>query len=260
MLLVKQVPDLCASCHGELFKKRYVHAPVAAGECLSCHDPHQGDNPRLLKLAGSALCFSCHGDMFAKNAFSHAPVASGDCFACHDPHQSDSPKLLKRAGSDLCFSCHDKALVAGKITHAPVRKGECVSCHAPHGSGNYRMLVKPFPESFYLPYAPEHFSLCFQCHNRDIAEDMRTDTLTNFRNGDRNLHYLHVNKPDKGRSCKVCHEVHSAGMDKLVRSTIPGFGKWDIPLNYTKTETGGTCVVGCHKPKTYDRLQPVRYQ
>jgi hypothetical protein len=26
------------------------------------------------------------------------------------------------------------------------------------------------------------------------------------------------------------------------------------------TENGGTCVVGCHKPKSYDRFRPVTYQ
>ncbi|MDK2793350.1 MAG: hypothetical protein PWQ25_2213, partial [Deferribacteres bacterium] len=34
---------------------------------------------------------------------------------------------------------------------------------------------------------------------------------------------------------------------------------WELPINFTKTKTGGSCVVGCHKPKEYDRLNPVKY-
>jgi predicted CXXCH cytochrome family protein len=260
MLLKEQAPDLCYSCHGGLFKKKHIHPPVAAGDCLACHDPHQADNPALLKQTGIRLCLECHDDKFTKNRYGHAPVMAGDCFDCHEPHQSDYPKLLKKPGSNLCFSCHDKSIAEGKEVHAPVRRGECVACHLPHGSENPRMLVKPYPESFYLPYAPAHFALCFECHNRDIAQDERTDTLTNFRNGDRNLHYVHVNKPDKGRSCKVCHDPHASGMARLIRPRIPGFGKWDIPIDFTRTDTGGTCVVGCHKPKTYDRRNTVRYR
>jgi hypothetical protein len=30
-------------------------------------------------------------------------------------------------------------------------------------------------------------------------------------------------------------------------------------VNYTKTPTGGRCVVGCHKPKEYDRVNPIIY-
>lgn len=260
MLLKEPAPGLCYSCHGQLFTKKYLHPPVAAGDCLACHDHHQGDNAKLLRQTGIKLCLGCHEDKFTANRFGHAPVMAGNCFDCHDPHQSDVPKLLKKPGAELCFSCHDRSLAAGKDVHVPVAKGDCVACHVPHGSANPRMLVKPFPESFYLPYAAENFELCFQCHSREIAQDARTDVLTNFRNGDRNLHYVHVNRPEKGRSCKVCHEPHASGMDRLIKSRVPGFGKWDIPIEFTRTETGGTCVVGCHKPKTYDRKQTVKYR
>ncbi len=259
-MLKAPVPALCYSCHGKLFTKKYLHPPVAAGDCLACHDPHEADNPKMLRETGIKLCLECHEDTFTNNKVGHPPVMAGECFDCHDPHQSDNPKLLLKPGSELCFTCHDSSMAAGKDVHPPVRSGNCIACHNPHGSDNARMLVKPFPESFYLPYAPDQYALCFQCHNRDIAQDARTDTLTNFRNGDRNLHYVHVNRPEKGRSCKVCHDPHASSMDRLIRSQVPGFGNWDIPINFTKTETGGTCVVGCHKPRTYDRLHAVRYR
>ncbi|PLX46332.1 MAG: cytochrome C, partial [Deltaproteobacteria bacterium] len=73
------------------------------------------------------------------------------------------------------------------------------------------------------------------------------------------LHYLHVNKDPKGRSCKACHEVHAGNQDKHIRKEVPFGAKWKLPVNYTKTDTGGNCVVGCHKPKDYDRENPVTY-
>jgi hypothetical protein len=73
------------------------------------------------------------------------------------------------------------------------------------------------------------------------------------------MHFLHVNK-EKGRSCKACHEVHAGNQDKHVRKEVPFGGSWKLPVNFTKTPNGGSCVVGCHKPKAYDRTNPVKYE
>jgi hypothetical protein len=43
----------------------------------------------------------------------------------------------------------------------------------------------------------------------------------------------------------------------LIRKKISGYGKWKIPVAYKKSTDGGTCVVGCHKTKSYDRNQPI---
>ena len=243
---------LCYMCHESLSGKKYVHAPVASGDCIACHNPHASSNAKLLKISGAPLCLTCHEDKF-RHKFGHGPVEAGNCLVCHDPHQSDNRKLLKLGGAELCFSCHDRKGMTGKSVHAPVAKGDCVACHAPHGSNFRKLLRNNFPEPFYMSYDAENFSLCFGCHNRDIAADRRTDTNTNFRDGDRNLHYLHVNKPDRGRSCKTCHDPHAADQPKLIKKRIPGFGRWEIPINYEKNATGGTCTVGCHKPRSYDR-------
>jgi len=31
-----------------------------------------------------------------------------------------------------------------------------------------------------------------------------------------------------------------------------------LPIKFTKTETGGSCEVGCHKKKYYDRVEPAK--
>lgn len=257
--LVEQGEKLCYQCHDSKATLKYVHSPVASGDCTACHDPHHAANRALLKLSGAALCLQCHEDTF-KHRYAHAPVAAGACLDCHDPHQSSQRKLLKKAGASLCESCHGKGRSSGKHVHPPAGAGDCTVCHAPHGSEYPSMVKYGFPAEFYLPYQGDNYALCFSCHNRDIALDRQTDTSTNFRNGLRNLHTVHVNQSVKGRTCKTCHDPHSARQEKLIKERIPGFGKWEIPISYTKTATGGTCVVGCHQPRSYDRVNEEVYK
>ena len=77
---------------------------------------------------------------------------------------------------------------------------------------------------------------------------------TGFRNGDENLHFKHVNKVDKGRVCRFCHDVHASPLDKHLREWTP-FGAWEFRLNFRKTVTGGSCWPGCHVERRYDREQ-----
>ena len=105
-----------------------------------------------------------------------------------------------------------------------------------------------------MDYSSENYDLCFGCHNKDIAKKKYTKTLTNFRDGEYNLHYFHVNRK-KGRNCVACHDPHASNQPKHIRYDVP-FGAWSYPIAMTKTKTGGTCVVGCHAPKTYDRRNP----
>ncbi len=248
---------LCNECHERKDTLKFVHGPVASGDCLDCHDVHQSDHKAQLKAPGAQLCYSCHDKSKHARPYPHAPIADGNCLGCHDPHQSNVKFMLKAEGSQLCLKCHDKKLFTGKSVHEPVAKGECGACHATHGTQYPHLLVRPFPEDFYLPFSKDNFSLCFGCHNNQLADDKRTDTQTGFRNGLFNIHYIHINKPDKGRSCKVCHDPHAASQPKLISDKIKGFGRWRIPIRYKKTDVGGTCVVGCHKPKSYDRINPV---
>src|SRR5262245_61762869 len=59
----------CASCH-QMVKANdtFVHGPVAAGECLACHDPHGSDEPQQVRAFGSEICQRCHVDMKARLA------------------------------------------------------------------------------------------------------------------------------------------------------------------------------------------------
>jgi predicted CXXCH cytochrome family protein len=257
VLTDKGKAGLCNECHERKDTKKHVHPPVAAGDCLDCHDPHQSDNKAQLKAPGAELCYTCHEKGKLDRTFSHRPIAEGKCLGCHDPHQSDNTYMLKADGFNLCITCHDKNMFTGKSVHAPVAAGDCNACHAPHGTQLHHLLKKSVPEEMYQSFDKANFDLCFGCHPNTLADSQRTDAETNFRNGMFNLHYVHVNKADKGRSCKVCHDPHASAQPRLISSKVSGFGRWRIPIRYTKTDVGGTCVVGCHKPKSYDRLDPV---
>jgi predicted CXXCH cytochrome family protein len=271
--------NLCFQCHTDMADAlkgdKFVHEAVKEG-CINCHSPHSADYPHNLKADGTEeLCFGCHTDKkdwVTSITTKHGALESGrKCLACHDPHGSAFPKQLAKAPMDLCLSCHDKPLDTpkGKIVdmktylsenkdkHGPVREKDCSACHNPHGSDNFRILRKYFPPVFYAPFDAKNYALCFNCHEKTLVLDPRTTTLTNFRNGDQNLHYLHVNKPVKGRTCRACHEMHATNNPKHIRDSVP-FGIWQLPLNYRRTPDGGSCQPGCHQKFTYNRNTPVK--
>lgn len=364
--LIQQGADLCYQCHAPKNTKKTVHAPVMAGDCITCHDPHQSPNKGMLKQAGARLCFQCHPDNMIKQKVLHPPFASEDCSGCHDNHESDftarlvqDPKtlcftchpdkeeglkqatkvihypvkdsclnchnphgspnkamlsaavpelcstchpnevllaqksvtqhspvlegrmclnchdphfadqkaLLPKEQMSLCLGCHDKELVtktgqimnmnafldANKNGHGPLRNRDCTTCHNPHGSDYWRMLVKYYPREFYTAYSDGKYALCFSCHNKAAFTDRLTKTSTGFRNGNKNLHFVHVNKIAKGRTCRACHEVHAdSGSPKHVKDKV-GFGYWTMPMNFQTTKNGGSCAPGCHGEKNYAR-------
>jgi hypothetical protein len=101
-----------------------------------------------------------------------------------------------------------------------------------------------------------NFALCFGCHAKETVLVPRTRELTNFRDGEINLHYVHVNRQDKGRTCKTCHEIHGSNLPKHMATEVPFEGSaWPMPIRFEQTATGGRCAPGCHKPASYDRLR-----
>ena len=263
MTLAEQ-PELCFVCHEDIksdVTNKKVHHPALEGGCTSCHNPHGSSYKRLLPASGADVCFQCHPEMkekIAKAKTVHPPIKSEKaCVSCHNPHASDGEKLLEKSGMDLCLECHKKVIDLSKMTvlHRPVKDGKCTACHDAHASPFSRLLVKSFPDDFYAAYSDAQYELCFSCHNRDMVRFPDTSFATGFRDGDKNLHYVHVNRKEKGRSCKTCHSPHGGTLPKLLVDKVP-FGKWELPLNYVKTDTGGGCTPGCHKKVTYDRKNP----
>jgi len=261
-LLVKDSPDLCFICHVDMqgeMKKKDVHPAIESG-CTSCHNPHGSAAKKLLAVEGEKLCFQCHSQMedrLTKARVVHPPVRSAKgCASCHAPHASDNGKLLIKTGKDLCLDCHAGVIKKDQtVLHGPIQKGTCTPCHDPHGSPYEKLLSREFSPDFYISYSDTQYQLCFSCHNRDLLRYPTTTYATGFRDGNKNLHYVHVNRQDRGKSCKACHVMHAGELPKLIAVSVP-FGKWNLPLKFVKTDTGGSCAPGCHKKYTYDRKTP----
>jgi predicted CXXCH cytochrome family protein len=92
--VMSAAPTLCYGCHDRIDDKRYVHGPLAVGDCLVCHDPHRGYGAAHLRQEQPLLCGNCHAAR--ENSATVVCNASGKaCVDCHDPHQSDTRYLLK---------------------------------------------------------------------------------------------------------------------------------------------------------------------
>jgi predicted CXXCH cytochrome family protein len=221
------------------------------------------------------LCASCHGSVTEAAdaaAVHHAPVQAADgCTRCHTPHASNVAPLLLKVEMDLCLSCHDRPLpepnpVLGNMKElfaenrewrGPIQDGACGGCHEVHGGGHFRLLAEHYPAHFYSPFRSESYALCFQCHEESAVTEQFTTTMTGFRDGDRNLHYVHVNREHRGRTCRSCHEVHAGRQPLHVRESVP-YGAWELPIEFEQTGNGGSCRPGCHEPFTYDRTRERR--
>jgi len=270
--LVSTGVDLCWRCHKNqkllILQAKYLHKIVKDEGCIGCHDSHGSKTTKfLLSKDELTLCVDCHKkgtrkvmEQISRATVVHKPVAEGRCAGCHAPHASNYSKLLKGGPKDvaLCFSCHtkmEKQAQTAVYKHGPVQQEMCSTCHEPHAGYVGKNLKYNFDKKFYNPFDLEVYSLCFKCHKETVVLDKRTTYLTNFRNGDRNLHFLHVNR-EKGRTCLACHEVHMGSQRRHIRKVTP-FGTWEIPINFTLTDTGGKCSANCHIPKAYDRENPV---
>ncbi|KAB0669114.1 cytochrome C [Oryzomonas sagensis] len=269
--------EVCLACHAHFAKKMQaaaiIHPPVKKEPCTSCHDPHSSAWPNLLKRAMPDLCTGCHketGKKIKNSQVPHKPVIEGKlCANCHTAHFSKARGLLLADDEkSACLGCHNtdklgdpalsnikKELDVSKHLHGPIQKGRCSGCHSPHGSDFPHILAGNYPSDFYVAYNDDSYSLCTKCHDKNLFRFAETTLYTKFRNGSRNLHYVHVNS-SKGRSCRACHEPHASNGPKLVSADGARFGQWRIKSRFQLTPTGGSCAPGCHRRFRYDRITP----
>ena len=276
--------DLCFDCHDtmktQLASAKFTHKAVTDKGCLDCHDAHASNHTNQIKQEPLALCTSCHEHEKVKLAVEssthkHSVVTDGQaCLNCHTAHGGDLSKLMKDQPVNVCMKCHDKpqkdakgtilaaavneVLDPDKIKHGPIRDGNCGGCHSVHGSNQDHLLAKPYSAEFYQKYSEDKYELCFSCHEKTLVQTAKAKGLTGFRNGDQNLHFVHVAKSDKGRNCRACHQTHASSHELHVRDTVP-YGKWEMPINFKKSDEGGSCSPGCHKPFEYNREKPLVY-
>jgi len=254
----EETPD-CIECHGDLVERMVLHEP-AGDACENCHESTGANHPsgdslgfRLMDRI-PALCFYCHEEGNTQ-AHGHRPVEEGNCLACHEAHGSSLPSLLIKEDKELCLDCHEAIarLVRGshRVVHTAITDLGCTTCHQAHGSEYRALLVDAYPAENYLPASSENFGLCFLCHDAGILEEEETDWATGFRNGNQNLHWIHING-NKGRNCRMCHNIHGSPLSYLVEERV-GFGNWEMNLNFVPEEQGGSCLPGCHGKLSYHR-------
>jgi predicted CXXCH cytochrome family protein len=273
------VNELCLGCHDDFqqtLARKYPH-PAAQQSCVNCHNPHDSQQPKLLLEESGTLCLNCHQQIkktALESPVKHDALTQGDkCVNCHNPHGANVEHLLVQLPMQLCLQCHGKDDVVDhngkKLTnmsklladnphqHAPVASQDCSACHMPHGSSNFRLLTNAYPAQFYSAYDAQNYALCFGCHDEQAFTKPQTEELTQFRDGNKNLHYVHVNKSVMGRTCRACHDVHASVQEHQIRDGVPyGPKGWTLKLNYTKTETGGSCAKTCHQTRSYNNSRP----
>lgn len=280
-LMRKPERETCLTCHAEVDRTGesgwHTHPALDKG-CTGCHDPHASNHRFQLRDEAPDLCLTCHEEQIhnqtAGAKLVHGALQSkGGCTDCHEAHGSRLPKLQKSDQVADCLACHDEKLPAPDGTmltnmkelldrnpdhHGPIREGACTACHAPHAGDRYRLLVEDYPKQFYAPFNLESFRLCFTCHIPDLVLKENGRGLTNFRDGDRNLHWLHVNQ-EKGRTCRACHEVHASKRPAHIREAVPfGESGWMLEINFNQNDVGGSCTPGCHKQRSYVRRDTIR--
>lgn len=85
--LLQTEPDLCFSCHEDFNTKyKYLHGPVSAGFCSTCHQAHVSKSRKLLLSPGNQLCFPCHTSYEIEQPDTHIKIGDSLCTDCHNPH------------------------------------------------------------------------------------------------------------------------------------------------------------------------------
>lgn len=155
----------CVTCHDDIksrLDEKHVHAPVAAGECTTCHDPHSAPYRYQLKAEGNAACVLCHEDIRddLKRSVVHEPT--DDCGTCHDPHGTAFPGHTRRPLNELCMDCH----VAGSESReAPPRQQAAALLHLDAEGRRGHPVMGHIVTGPRDPKSPDRPFTCVSCHN-----------------------------------------------------------------------------------------------
>lgn len=97
MRMSRRDSDVCMKCHeAERSKHERMHGPVASGECLWCHSPHESAFGALLRERDRTVCTTCHtaGLLDTRTVPAHSDQARG-CLECHYGHGGSAPHMLR---------------------------------------------------------------------------------------------------------------------------------------------------------------------
>jgi len=173
----------CLTCHNPhqsaqpKLMAKFTHAPFAGGQCDTCHAPAKGGKVVLTQADAKSLCITCHADkpeQIEKAKVQH-PGAMGECTDCHNPHAGRSPGFPKPDAVNVCLGCHAEQAEQHKkkYLHQPAFEQGCTTCHEPHGGDNTHLLRLASPNK-----------LCLECHGPDAApQKLKSDHLVAIFDG-----------------------------------------------------------------------------
>jgi predicted CXXCH cytochrome family protein len=277
LLLKEKGPAMCLQCHAETemmdSSTELVHPPVQE-VCTDCHAPHESRVRNLLReVSDLHACAECHADFLEASRqmpFRHRFFdPETECGSCHYAHRSMDGKYLRENLTESCLTCHDLPIqVEGRVlenlarelreapyVHEAMKEKSCAVCHTPHGARQSSLLRTGYPAGKYEAYDPQQYALCWQCHDSALVEDVKGVGVTQFRNGETNLHRVHVADLRQGRACHICHAPHAAENRHLLRTQIR-FKNWVAPLEMHVSADGGSCRTPCHQERAYHRGIP----
>ena len=181
IVLSEPEPKVCLKCHKGLSAAargslKVPHAPVKVSCTATCHVPHAGDVPKLLRASQAELCGSCHeaAKIERRHGGGGVLTATTRCAACHASHGSDVAGLLK-----------------GRHVHAPVARGSCNSCHR-GGAGRFSLRARGG-------------KLCLGCHARLDGTTTEVSVHAALKDG-----------PDGRAGCLSCHDPHLSSEPALL--------------------------------------------
>lgn len=104
--LVSPIKELCTECHINKSKESdpgdtlWFHGPVANGECVFCHSPHQSRfQYSLLQATSVELCTQCHTSEYMTETEDHR--GGRECILCHNAHMGKDRFLLKKDFNEI---------------------------------------------------------------------------------------------------------------------------------------------------------------
>lgn len=139
----------CYSCHKNITKEKYAHAPAANWLCTSCHDK-KNQSKYLTQEPVNGSCFECHEEnqeLWSAAKYHHEPLDSGDCSRCHNPHASPYAMFIRKEVNEICLGCHKEQNSRAREKERSGCMGvdesqKCTSCHTPHASNQPFFLKK----------------------------------------------------------------------------------------------------------------------
>lgn len=220
--------------------------------CFKCHDgkTNFAATKGTIKVFGTGdeqACKNCHPDStHAAAHFGDKAATKKPCLDCHEHKDGDQRHYLMDHVNQgkLCAKCHEPNKQTASV-HKPFAQGKCDTCHQVMAPG---FLFRGQPKA--------NQAFCLSCHD-NVAKAIglsQPATLTNFRDGDSDLHASHAkDASDQGdRLCLSCHDGHASGAAKaliFLRGKDGG-----EPGKFEAKASGGSCSGSCHDDgMSYDR-------